>query len=584
MREKSHKIEKKRILGLRRKVMSVVCASVIVGMIIIIVTTTYNYVTSFEQKRINDISEQMERVEMETLFFQTLMDNVSKQIVADVTVQELLDNENDSTGIYLYKKHKINDLLASFAYVVDPIQEIMIYSAEGETYSSQSTTRSAFVPEDNSWYLDYKNKGQSSGFTNVHRSIAMTSGYSENVISYIMTFYDVNESHKEMGELIINIKYSYLESVLNTDNELVSGVSLYDSIGNAIYSQGEINSDYNQILEMSQGLGDGKQDDYILTSKTLKDGWILCMDISASKLNGEIWQALSEYIIAIIILGLIILFILQRFVEKIINPINKLTDSVVAVGNGNFNTKVEIHTNDEIELLADGFNHMVLDIQALMNESVENEKIKRKMTVDNLMNQINPHFIYNTLNSIVYMAKSGGNEDIVRFTNTFISLLQGTLKIQDSVYVLLQDELKNIENYLSLQQYRYADRFDFKIDCLPEYGQCLVPKVMLEPLVENAIFHGIAPSETYGHLNITVSHQDDLIKIMVADNGVGMDEESITRILTNEEIPRGGIHKIGIANVRKRIKQIYGEEYDIFIKSTLGEGTNISVELPYKCS
>lgn len=583
MREKSHKIEKKRILGLRRKVMSVVCVSVIVAMIIIIATTTYNYVTSFEQKRINDISEQMDRVEMETLFFQTLMDNVSKQIVADVTVQELLDNEDDSTGIYLYKKHKINDLLASFVYVVDPIQEIMIYSAAGETYSSQSTTRSSFVPEDNQWYLNYKSKNQSYGFTDVHRSIAMTSGYSENVISYVMTFYDVNESHKEMGELIINIKYSYLESLLSIDNELVSGVSLYDSIGNAIYSQGEIKYDYNQILEMSQGLRDVKHDDYILTSKSLKDGWILCMDISASKLNGEIWQALSEYIIAIIVLGLIILFILQRFVEKIINPINKLTDSVVAVGNGNFNTKVEIHTNDEIELLADGFNHMVLDIQELMNESVENEKIKRKMTVDNLMNQINPHFIYNTLNSIVYMAKSGGNEDIVKFTNTFISLLQGTLKIQDSVYVLLQDELKNIENYLSLQQYRYADRFDFEINCKSEDGQCLVPKVMLEPLVENAIFHGIAPSESYGHLNIDVEHQDDLIRIIVADNGVGMDEDSITRILVDEEVPRGGIHKIGIANVRKRIKQIYGEEYDIFISSTLGEGTEITVELPYKC-
>jgi two-component system sensor histidine kinase YesM len=105
---------------------------------------------------------------------------------------------------------------------------------------------------------------------------------------------------------------------------------------------------------------------------------------------------------------------------------------------------------------------------------------------------------------------------------------------------------------------------------------------MLEPMVENAIFHGIAPKEEFGHLKISAKREGEMIKILVSDNGVGMDEDMIEKILEDSEVPKGGIHKIGIANVRKRIKQIYGYEYDIAIKSTVGQGTEVSVVLPYQ--
>lgn len=573
----------KKIKGLKRKLMSLVWTTVIIFMTIIIIIMTYNYITLFEQRRINDISNQMNRVCNETKFFQSLMDNVSKQIVADVTVQELMDTSMDSKGISLYKRRKVNDVLASFSHVVDPIQEIMIYSADGMTYSSQSTIRSPFNPEENEWYLNYKKKGQTCGFTEVHKSIAMTSGYTEDVISYVMTFYDVKNPKKEMGELIINISYLDLISLLKIDNELIKGMCVYDSNGNEIYINGDVQYDYVAYVNNPEKLFyKNKAGDYIMVSNDFNDGWVFVMEISGEKIRNELYKVLAEYIVVIILLGVVILLILQRFVQRIVTPINQLTNSVIAVGNGDFDTKIEVHTNDEIELLADGFNHMVVDIQTLMRESVENEKIKRKMTVDNLMNQINPHFIYNTLNSIVYMAKSEGKEDIVKFTNTFISLLQGTLKIQDSVYVTLGEELKNIENYLTLQLYRYSNRFDFVIDCKEEDSLCLVPKIMLEPMVENAIFHGIAPKDEFGHLVINVIHEDEIIKIIVSDNGVGMDRDMIEKILVDTEVPKGGIHKIGISNVRKRIKQIYGEEYDIEIDSKPGVGTQVSVSLPYR--
>ena len=562
--------------------MAAVMATIAITVMIIFLGATIYYSDKYKERRISDLEFAMERTVADINFLQSLISNASLQAVADSTITDSLQCPKDSVGTYLAKKHKANEELANLGHVATPISEIIIYSNTGETYSSLYRVRSAFKPEENDWYQDFKSTGKRSGFTKLHKSVALTSGYTEDVISYVLTFYDTDMSRTERGDLIVNIKYSYLKNMLVSDPELVLGSVLYDGEGNQIYQSGENMEDYEKLL-LGAETGQMKAEDgnLMLISGDMGDGWLYAQKISNKAIYKEMQSTFIFLAMAFLIVILALEIVLSNFIKRIIKPINILTKSVAEVGNGALDTRVEIKTGDELELLADGFNQMTQDLQVYMHESIQNEKIKRKMTVDKLMNQINPHFIYNTLNSIVYMAKIDGNNEIVSFTNAFISLLQGTLRIQDSVYIPLREEMTNINNYITLQKFRYSDKFDVEIQCDEADLDALVPAVMLEPIVENAIFHGLAPKEEKGLLQIIVKHYNDKLKLVVADDGIGMDNAMIEKLLTDTEHERGAIHKVGVANVRKRLKQIYGQDCDLIIESTIGRGTSISVELPY---
>ena len=215
------------------------------------------------------------------------------------------------------------------------------------------------------------------------------------------------------------------------------------------------------------------------------------------------------------------------------------------VRTGDFAVEVDIHTNDELEILGDSFNSMVQDLQNLLEESVEHEKNIREMEINRLMLQINPHFIYNTLNSIVYMAQMKGDTDIVKFANAFISLLQDTLRVEkDSIYISMRQEVKNIRNYLTIQEYRYPDRFqtDYQVD--EDVLDCEVPNVLIQPIVENAIFHGLAGKIEPGRLCIEARREEECLVIRVVDDGIGMSRDKVEELMASDEEIKGKMRTI----------------------------------------
>lgn len=216
-----------------------------------------------------------------------------------------------------------------------------------------------------------------------------------------------------------------------------------------------------------------------------------------------------------------------------------------------------------------------------MKDSINHEKEIQKMQMENLMLQINPHFIYNTMNSIVYMARMSGKPEIADFTNAFISLLQNTLKVRNSIYNDLGDELKNVKNYLYLQEFRYGNKFTYELICPEEFKECRVLNVMLQPVVENAIFHGIAPKDGPGRIEIRCERESDSLKVTVADDGMGIAEDMLKTILREDYTQNSGVHKIGLGNVRKRIQDTFGERYTLVVKSEVGKGTQVIMTVPY---
>lgn len=525
---------------------------------------------------------QINKTAEQVSFWQITTINIAKKVAVDTDLRKKMEMPKAGTSEYALTLREIRNTLRSYTHIEDEIHEIIFCSNEGRTFSS-AEMRGNFLPEQNSWYLDFQNTDKISGYTRVH-STTKTEGMLEvPAISYIMPYSDINDYRVQKGNIIVIMEYAALEKIMTLDMTQLNGYCLYDREGEPLVMEGEITAGYAEIIGGAEnGVYQRKGHNTILISDGMEDGWHIVVELSDKAVNRQIAKMAGYFLV--IMLGLVatVGVILHISIHNIVKPVEKLTEAVEKLGTGNFDVAVEIHTNDELEVLADVFNQMVGDIRELLENAVEHEKMKRKMQIDNLMLRINPHFIYNTLNSIIYMASESEDNRIIRFTNAFISLLQNTLRIRNTIYVSLTEELENVKNYVEIQKYRYMNMFDLVIECPEECLHVAIPNIMLQPMVENAIFHGIAPKEEHCILKVLVEHQQEEVIISIIDDGCGMPQEKADQLLQEEQENYDGMRKIGVANVNKRMKEIYGESHRLEIISEEGIGTKIVMRIPYR--
>lgn len=575
------KRNKKKTGKLQTRLTRIVLMAVLAAFFLMTVIMTYTSYQYYREREIGSQKNQMDKTASQISAFQNMLDNIAKQVICDDVLQKGLVTQPSSIGRYLYQKRNVQETLLTYSHIMDSIREIMIYTTDGRTFSSR-TVKDPFQPKKNEWYENFWKTGRTSGFTEVHKSEPNQDGYTVDVISYMMSYYSVENPGEELGKLVISVEFEEIEKMAKLESELLEGYCLYDGQGKALVTEGALKQEYKDFApgEEESSVFSEKDDIYI-SAGGMGDNWLLVSEISRSRLMQRSFQAYFYLTVLFIFIigGLVIT--LNIVIRKFVKPIHKLSETAEEVGRGNFDVRVDICTDDELEMLSEVFNRMIVDIQKFMNDSVEHEKILRKMQIENLMLQINPHFIYNTMNSIVYMARMNGNTQIADFANAFISLLQNTLDVTDSVYQTLRQELLNVKNYLYLQSYRYADKFVYEIECDKELMECKILNVMIQPAVENAIFHGIAPKEGKCALKISVHRKDNAVEICVEDNGVGMSEEILQELMCTSHKQKEGVRKIGVANVKKRIRNIFGEPYDLEIESKVNVGTKVIMTIPY---
>ena len=275
-----------------------------------------------------------------------------------------------------------------------------------------------------------------------------------------------------------------------------------------------------------------------------------------------------------IVLSLLITKRLQR-------PIDRLVSHIGEIAEGNFERNPEIEGEDEIGRVGRIINDMSEQMDSLMTEQLRTEKEKSDLELKMLQAQINPHFLYNTLDSIRWIAVIQKNSGIVKMVTALSGLLKNMAKGFNEK-VTLQKELEFLNDYVTIEKVKYVELFDLKIEVEDErLYDALIIKLTLQPLVENAIFNGIEPAGKPGEIRIHVSQENDLLRISVWDNGVGIPEEKLATILEHTEKVKGtAMSGIGLPNVDRRIKLNYGEQYGVKIRSRLGEYTEIVVEMP----
>lgn len=302
--------------------------------------------------------------------------------------------------------------------------------------------------------------------------------------------------------------------------------------------------------------------------------------IAINKAIKEIYD-MKKIIFICFIITLITLIIIFLIVKQVTRPLYMLIEKMSTLRSNKFDENIqisEVSGISEIEELVTTYNLMINDINSYIKELVKIQKEKRKAEIYALQMQINPHYVFNTLSSIKLLIWQGDKDRSIEVLDSFILLLRNTISKTDE-FITIKEEIDNLKHYVLINNTRYGDRIDVQYFIMPNCYDYLVPKLLLQPFIENSFFHGF-PSRDDGRIEILIREEKDNINVRIIDNGVGIESHKLEALKIVKKASSKGLSGIGIKNVNDRIKLIYGNDYGIEIKSELGKGTEIIILLP----
>ncbi|WP_339218099.1 sensor histidine kinase [Paenibacillus sp. FSL W7-1332] len=534
-------------------------------------------------------SELINQVNANIQTYITGMKDISLATMNNPNVREYLASADELQPAELAMlKAKISEYFHSIRVSRKDIASINIFGAGGTFISDRADAElnPYIVLSEQPWYRQAKeNKGQTV-ISSSHVQPVIKGEYRW-VVSLSRELSGVNSSNG-LGILLIDLNFKVINDMLSKLDLGNRGyVFVIDRQGRIVYHPQQQLLYSNLKTERLEQVLQDKQGGFVVKEGgasriySIKDtdfGWkIVGVFYENELVDNKKQMQLSFAIAGLLCLGVGVLFsvVISRNLTR---PIKKLQEKMMEVEKGNFDIRVPVGHSREISGLARSFNVMVLKVKELMDQIVIEQEIKRKSELNALQAQINPHFLYNTLDSIIWMAESKKHDEVILMTSALARLFRASLS-KGREMIPIATEVEHITNYLKIQQMRYQDKIRFTLDMDRELYPYLTLKVLLQPLVENAIYHGIKNKEGPGTITITGRLQDDRIRFQVMDDGIGMDRSKVETLL----ISTGSQHSrnsVGIANVHQRIQLYFGAEYGLSYTSEPGAGTNVTVLIP----
>lgn len=398
-------------------------------------------------------------------------------------------------------------------------------------------------------------------------------------------YYFVSGYSDEMPFNEIEQAQSLAESLLETTSDpesrrAIESVldlchSLYVSIGKILNAPSydkrmeELESNIYVITQLMQ--------EYVYTYLYHEAGQVAALQ---NRLNSLLTVQVSTAILVMLIAAVLSVRRSVAIGKSITEPVDALSDRVEEIGRGELVEKMPVSADDErLKLLGSGIEEMVCKLknQIELNRT-EQEKL-REIELALLQAQINPHFLYNTLDTIVWLIETGKNEQAEEMVTSLSTYFRSFLSNGKNI-ISLEEELTHVRSYLEIQQVRYKDRMDYLIDSSHEISNCLVPKMTIQPIVENAIYHGIKPKRGKGSIEILGSCDNGNMCITVRDTGIGMDKEELEQL--RRRLESGDTSGFGLISAYKRLKLMYGDSLKFSIDSESGIGTDISFSVPIR--
>ena len=410
------------------------------------------------------------------------------------------------------------------------------------------------------------------------------------VISLSRAVEVTDEGKATQALLLINLNYRYFEEIFSNVNLGNGGyVYLTNDRGDIIWhpKQNEIYSGrFNEDNKYAATLKDGitvenlRGKNITLNVRTIGyTGWKL-VGVTPSAALGIDGIKFRFFVLFVADLFLFLLAMINAFIsDKISNPIKRLDGSVREIESGNLDVEILPSGSYEVEHLGKSIKNMLGRIKVLMSDLVAEHNAKRKSEFDTLQSQINPHFLYNTLDIIVWMIENENSDKAVNIVTALAKFFRISLSKGKNI-ITVKDEVEHVRNYLMIQNMRFKNRFEYTIDVDEKVLSYSSLKLMLQPLVENAIYHGMEFMDGDGEIDVKVFKEDDSLYFTITDNGLGMSEDMVETLLSKDFVPSKKGSGIGAKNVNERIKLYFGSEYGLKVESEPDEGTKITIHLP----
>ena len=479
----------------------------------------------------------------------------------------------------------------------EQVSNIALISKEGEPISvvPAARFRKNFKAEDEEWFVNALNKTENIHFTLPHVQKMFEKG--DNSYKWVISMSRAVEitvgGSTEQAVLLIEMAYQGLEEVLD-EVTLGNGGYIYlmDSKGEIIWhpkfeliASGRVKE--NNLV--AAGYDDGSREEIfngtrqtVVTKTVGYTGWKLVGVIKGTGISLNMLKT-RLFIVFVILLIIFIVILINSYISfRVTNPIRELEKSVKALEEGNLDADIYMGGSYEVQHLGKSVQDMKFRIKGLMQDIVNEHEEKRKSEFDSLQAQINPHFLYNTLDIIVWQIENEKQSEAVHTVTALARFFRLSLGKGKNI-VTVKDEIDHVKNYLMIQHMRFKNKFDYEFDIAEDVLELPSLKLMLQPLVENAIYHGMEFMDGDGMITVKAWREEDELYLSVADNGLGMTEDKVETILTGKSASGNGRGSgIGVKNVNERIKLYFGEAYGLTIDSEPDEGTTVIIHLPAK--
>lgn len=474
------------------------------------------------------------------------------------------------------------------------LTRITIFDTNGEVIVS-TNPKIEITPDEiksSDWFVKAINREGNFYFTGPH-SMRLSKTESDWVITYssVINFRDENPMEQKKGVLLINLNFNAVSEIVRNAYLPTSGyVYLITNEGELVYHPREEEVKNGTFKEDFEGVSEHVFGSYIsifeereritVIDPVTQAGWrIVGIAYLDEMTNSQQSFMLSLAISMVAIIA--ITFIISQFIARYIaSPIKQLESAMRQVQKGNFEVIAPIAGTKEVQSLSSSFAIMIAKIKKLMDDIQRVEALKRQHELDALQAKINPHFLYNTLDSMIWMAETGDKDGVIKMTTALASLFRVSIAKGHDI-ITIREEFFHTKNYLEIQQMRYKDKFKFFIDLPQELENCPTIKLIVQPIVENSIYHGIKLLQEEGIIRISAKEESGNVIISIEDNGIGMSEETQSHLDPNVKYEnKSDGNGIGLRNIEERIKLTYGNEYGLRITSELEVGTKVEIVIP----
>ncbi len=558
-------------------------------LIFLLISISYTEGTVLDNS-IDYTTQLIEQVNMDIDSYIDYMENISSLVAHNSDVREYLFNEDQSVEL---REDLYQGILAQFKTVMEARQDIyniaVIVNNGRNVVNDGSDELNEYVSLfDLDWYRNAVLNGDGTALSSSHVQNLIKKNYKW-VITLSRSIRNPYTNERS-GIFFIDLNYNVINDLCENNSLGKKGyVFILDQEGNVIYHPQQQLLYSGLKTEKIQEVMNSKTNYFVTNereksklytiSTSEKTGWTIVGAVYTSELMKNRAKTQIIYVLVATMLLMAAMVVSVILSAKITKPIKVLKESMKEVEQGHFaNANIEVIADNEIGSLSKSFNIMTAEIQNLIEQNIHEQKQKRKSELKALQSQINPHFLYNTLDSIIWMAEGNKTKEVVLMTSSLATLLRQSIS-NDNEVVTIEQEVGYMQSYLTIQQMRYKDKLEYEIDVAREIYCEEIVKLVLQPIVENAIYHGVKFKETKGLIRISGFASENYIELKISDNGIGMTEEELAHIFDTHKVNYKS-NGVGVYNVQMRLQLYYGKNYGISYESSLGEGTTATITIP----